>query len=327
MNSDDDEIERLRTGVDCAVVLERAGWRKDMRESTRNAPKYRNEAGDIIIVSHRGRGWWDPQMTPRMAGAQGDVFALVQRLNPAMNFGHVRKVLRGLLGLTPIPTQYGRQVVRSNPLKPPPHVRWACRPFPSEGSAVWRYLADIRALPSWILNAAIRQDALRAGPHGSAWFAHRDNDGVVTGWEMKSATFRGFPKAEDGAQKIFFRLKGEGQAHRIVVTEAAIDTLSYAALDGLRADTLYLATTGGFGPAAIDALHEMLDIQMRGAGATLIAATDPDKAGERYAAILAGVGEARAIPVIRHVASEDGDWNDLLRSRRNAASDRSAPHT
>ena len=75
MRNHDPDIEALREQVDCRSVLERAGWRMDRKESTRRAVKYRRGAGEIIIVTHEGRGWFDP-----LSPAKGDVFSLAQHL-------------------------------------------------------------------------------------------------------------------------------------------------------------------------------------------------------------------------------------------------------
>jgi hypothetical protein len=45
---------------------------------------------------------------------------------------------------------------------------------------------------------------------------------------------------------------------RLVLTEAAIDALSIAAIESLRRDTLYAATGGGMGPGTIAALEALL---------------------------------------------------------------------
>jgi hypothetical protein len=42
-----------------------------------------------VIVNHDGRGWWDP-----LSSTKGDIFDLVQFLDPSLNFGQVRKRLR-----------------------------------------------------------------------------------------------------------------------------------------------------------------------------------------------------------------------------------------
>src|SRR6201996_92122 len=66
------------------------------KESTKLSLKYRRGKGEILIVSHGGKGWWDPT-----GDAKGDVFGLVQKLEPGINFGHVRKRLREFAGLKP----------------------------------------------------------------------------------------------------------------------------------------------------------------------------------------------------------------------------------
>ena len=82
MTGQDPEIEELREKVHCAVVLEQTPpcWKLDRKESTKLSLKYRRGKGEILIVSHAGRGWWDPT-----SDAKGDVFRLVQRLEPGLN--------------------------------------------------------------------------------------------------------------------------------------------------------------------------------------------------------------------------------------------------
>ena len=98
MRAEDAELERFRRGVNCAARLEgwSPSWRLDRRESTRRALKYRREEGEVLIVNHDGRGWWDPQCT-----AKGDIFDLVQYLDPKLNFGQVRRELRQFVGVAP----------------------------------------------------------------------------------------------------------------------------------------------------------------------------------------------------------------------------------
>src|SRR5271165_775106 len=126
--SDDAELATLRSAVNCAAVLESmAGWKLDARESTRRALKYRRAKGEVLIVNHDGRGWWDP-----LSEAKGDAFSLVQHLDPGLNFGHVRQVLRRLIGLAPayrtlVREPRDRRDVRSL------DERWARRPRLRQG--------------------------------------------------------------------------------------------------------------------------------------------------------------------------------------------------
>lgn len=307
----DPEIERLRAETNCAALLERSAppWRLDRKESTKNCLKYRRGQGEILIVNHEGQGWWDPQ-----SDAKGDVFALVQHLEPGLNFGEVRKVLRRFVGLGPISSvshfDERRSRGKSSPDRPLPE-RWARRPRLTVGSPVWRYLADQRQLPASVLEKARAADVVREGPYGSAWFAHHD-ECRVTHIEIRGLDFKGSVK---GGDKTLFRLPGGADPlRRVVLAEAPIDALSLAALESIQPDTLYAATGGGMGPRTIDAIETIVARLAQIPGALFCSTTDANAAGDRYAekhrelAAAAGVAFERLRPSV-----EDGDWNDVLK--------------
>ena len=310
-----EEIARLKAAVHCATVLERATppWQLDRRASTAAAIKYRRGAGEILIVNHGGHGWWDPTHP----AAKGDVFGLVQHLEPGLSFGAVRQRLRALAGIAPGCTGELHRRARQQP-KLPVAERWAMAPALTVGSAVWRYLTETRGLPGRILHLATRHDLIREGPKGSAWFAHRDQEGRLAGIEMRGPRWRGMAT---GSDKTLFRLPGGSlSAPRLVVVEAPIDALSLAVLEGPRADTLYLATAGSIGPGTVAALMALLTARAMDLAAELVAATDADPAGDRHAGCLtelaatAGVRAARLRPP--HGVD---DWNELLvRARARA---------
>jgi hypothetical protein len=167
-------------------------------------------------------------------------------------------------------------------------------------------------LPEPILAAASDADVVREGLYGTAWFAHRDASGLLTGIEMRGPTYRGFSA---GGNKSLFRLPGgPGRLNRVAVCEAAIDALSLAAIECLRTDTLYTATAGGLGPATIAALQQLLQGLAADPDGLLIAATDADSAGRRYALRLQRLALAVGVPFAA-ILPPDGrnDWNDALR--------------
>ena len=143
------EIEELRAKVHCAVVLERTPppWKLDRKASTKLSLKYRRGEGEILIVSHGGRGWWDPTSDKR-----GDVFGLVQCLEPGLNFGHARKRLREFAGMSPRFPAADRAGGR-----PPPErsvvERRVERPAVWPNSLTWRYLVRKRRLPAAVVQA------------------------------------------------------------------------------------------------------------------------------------------------------------------------------
>jgi hypothetical protein len=326
MRGHDAELERLRAGVSCAVLLEclPPPWRLDRAESTRRCLKYRRRKGEVLIVTHEGRGWWDP-----MSPAKGDVFALAQHLDPGLSFGQVRRVLRPFIGLSPTcPALAKRRERQASPV--PVIQRWAWRESVRRGSAAWRYLTGGRALPEAVVLAALRAGVLREGPHASAWFAHLDHAGRLSGIEMRGPAWRGF---SPGGSKTLFRLPGGAPASlrrptRLAVTEAAIEAMSLAALEGLRAGTLYLGVAGGMGPRTVTALRQLLGELSGDPAAVLVAATNADAAGERYAERLAGMAAEAGLRSERLLPTDgQNDFNDALKTGRELASAREKADT
>ena len=315
MTRRDPEIEELREKVHCAVVLERGVlertppcWKLDRKESTKLSLKYRRGKGEILIVSHAGRGWWDPT-----SDAKGDVFRLVQRLEPKLSFGHVRKRLRAFAGLSPCFPSADRAGGRKDQDRTVA-ARWAERKTVWSNSPAWRYLRRQRGLSPAIIEAAAAAGVLREGPVGSAWFAHFNHAGAVAHVDVRGPTYKG---SLTGGAKSLFRLPLKGPLFpRLVVTEAAIDALSLAAIENLRGDTLYAATGGGMGPGTIAALEALLVDIARLDDALFCSATDANGPGDRFADRHQSLARQFGVPFARlrpHV--EGGDWNEVLRAQ------------
>jgi len=188
------------------------------------------------------------------------------------------------------------------------------RPRLRRASPVWAYLARTRRLPAQVLEAANAADILREGPYGSAWFAHRDDGNAVTHVEIRGPDFKG---SLQGGTKSLFRLSRAAPRHsRVVITEAPIDALSVAAIEGIRADTLYAATGGGMGPGTVQAIERLLGQMAQWPDALVAGATDANRAGERYAARHAELTAAAGIAFERLAPPAGTDWNDVLVQRR-----------
>src|SRR5580700_6780312 len=138
MSRQDAEIQHLKASVSCAALLERLPpvWRLDRAASTRRCLKYRRGEGEIVIVNHDGRGWWDP-----LSDRKGDIFTLVRHLDPGLNFGEARRMLRGFVGIAPaFPAAFRARRTRASLL--PVSARWEKHRPLSRGSPAWRYLTE-----------------------------------------------------------------------------------------------------------------------------------------------------------------------------------------
>jgi hypothetical protein len=292
--------ERIKAQVPCSALLENAGWKVDPRESTPKAVKYRRGEGEILIVIHHGRGWFDP-----MSPAKGDVFSLAQHLGAA-DFSSALRAVADLIGFEPAAPSWQR---KSRPRSAPPVAkRWSERPGITRGSAAWTYLTQVRALPPSIIEAAAAMGTLREGPKASVWAAHVDCAGNVVGWEERGPNWRGF--ASGGAKELFV-LGNEHDAGRICVTEAAIDAISLAALEGRRRDSLYVSTGGGWAPAT-DARIRALASRPN---AQLVAASDANDQGDVYATRLRTIAASAGAAFLR-LWPDALDWNEQLNQAR-----------
>lgn len=300
-----EEIERLRETIGCPAVLETSGFAIDLKGSTKRAMKYRR-GSDIIIVTHSGRGWFDP-----LSDEKGDVFSLVTHLQ-ACDFLDGCARVAALAGFRPSqPNWHGGDDERSDSATI--LQRWANRSPPSPGSAAWRYLTSKRCLPASVIRAANAQGVLREGPRGSLWAAHLDERGGVCGWEGRGPEWRGFAK---GGSKILFRF-GSPDAPRLCVTEAAIDAMSLAAIEGMREGTAYFSTGGGWAPATAAALQSLAARP----DAQLVAATDGNPQGDVYADRLRALAEKIGC-AWRRLRPPANDWNEALQQRGREGKER-----
>jgi hypothetical protein len=306
-NNDAGEVDLLRRTVSCALILEREGWHVDPAESSRRAVKYRRGSGEILIVTHDDKGWWNP-----LGEEKGDCFSLIQFLHPDRNFGHVRQTLRAIAGIAPsgpvaVAGSTPDRIETVSPL-----IRWQAKPVLRPTTKAWGYLARDRHLPATILAAAAAQDCIRAGGFGCAWFAHRDHEGRLTGIEARGPGYRGVLR---GGQKSLFRFAPGGTTgypRRVAVTEAPIDALSLASLEPGRTDTIYVATTGGLGPGTVTALSQLVG-ELGSAGGTLVIATDADAAGDHHAARIEATIASIAVTIERlRPPGAAKDWNEAL---------------
>lgn len=290
-----DELDELRAGVDCRAVLDAAGWELDGKESTRGAVKYRNGAARIVIVTHEGKGWFDP-----LNDRRGDVLALAQHVWGG-NLGHARKALRPLAGIAPR-TSNGRTSAPTVPIDAVAgwdEGRRLCR-----GSQGWHYLTEKRGVPSRTIERATQDDVLREGIYGTILARHQNGAGLTTGWEMRGPRYRGFVK---GGTKTLFLLGLATLGECLVVTESAIDALSLATIEYWPRGTVYVSTGGGYGPATAEALQ----IVLRTCG-QLVAATDQGTGGEILACRLSELAAASGAQFSR-LRPGAKDWNDQLR--------------
>jgi hypothetical protein len=127
-----------------------------------------------VIVNQDGHGLWDP-----LSEAKGDVFSLVQHLDPSFDFRPARRVLRGLAGVTPT-FAAALRIRRSRASLFPVARRWERHPILSRGSRTWLYLTGVRRLPDYTLLAAASRKGRTMSRGGGCWAARCRRRAAVT---------------------------------------------------------------------------------------------------------------------------------------------------
>jgi len=88
-----------------------------------------------------------------LSDRKGDIFTLVQHLDPGLSFGEARRMLRGFVGIAPtFPEAVRTRRTRASSLSVV--QRWERCQLLSDGSPAWLYLTGQRGLPERILVAA-----------------------------------------------------------------------------------------------------------------------------------------------------------------------------
>ena len=223
------------------------------------------------------------------------------------SLGYIRKALRAYAPSS-FPTTHPAAIPKPRPIS---YDRAAL-------VAQWHRFTPYRGnhLQTRGLNAATvraTNERLRADERGNVLFRHDDRNGL-TGWEIKNLGFTGFSA---GGRKALFAVRigipPKTEPPRVVVTESAIDALSYYQLHP--APALLLSFGGGLSLEQKELLRHVLT---KYPAASVVTATDNDDQGEAFAAILATIRP----DAVRARSPIGKDWNDSINLRTGPFSGR-----
>ena len=299
----DQELEQFKTGVNLSEFAAARGYALDRRESSRNSAVMRHPGGDkIVIARHEGGSW--VYFSVRDDGDNGTVIDFLQHRDGG-SLGEVRKTLRAWSG-SARPTVPERTFVRD--LFPISRDRAAVL-------AAWERARACIALPYLtsrglgpdVLSLPIFVGGLRVDDRSNALFPHFDREGLC-GFEIKNRDFTGF--AAGGVKGLWYS-KARASDARLVLTERAIDALSFHVLQG-DDRTRYMSTGGSLNPqqpALIRGAMEKLP-----PGGVVLLAFDNDEGGEKLTEEVQALAPSGRD--VRRVLPEGGkDWNQVLKTR------------
>lgn len=304
------ELERFKTEIDLRHFAADFGYQISMRESSASGTVMRGDDGSKIRVTRGTDGhyvYWNCHDELD----SGSIVDFLQKRSGA-NLGQVRQRLRPWIG------------EGWNKMPPPPPSRELpdLVPIARDLAAVqaqangmaWLtngrhpYLNDQRGIPHEIIADKRFCERVRIDDRRNAAFIHINRDGV-SGFELKNHGFTGFSKA--GAKGLFVS-SCYAEDKRLVFTEAAIDSLSYAALHGM-SRTRFVSIGGKPSPEQMDLARGAMEKTPTG---EIILAFDNDEGGdtliERFKALFQEVGREDLIIRIHRPETRGFDWNEEL---------------
>jgi len=307
-----DELEDFKTRVNLTEFAAAHGYALDRKASSRSSAVMVNDAGDKIIVALAEDGHWvffsvlDPT-------DNGTVIDFLQRRKGG-TLGQVRQTLRPWLG-----SSGAASVPRVDPVRFAASLSRVSRDLVSvrarfESMKPIRpdnpYLVGTRRIPTWLLALPAVAETIRIDDRGNVCFAHHNEHGL-SGFEVKNIQFTGFAC---GGIKGLWSVAPEAPVRVLVVTETALDGLSYLAIRGGR-ETRVVSIAGQPNPQQPEllrrAMHELPS------GGRVVSAMDRDAGGDSLTLQISSIFAAMNRDDLEFVDDRPGtpgaDWNDELR--------------
>ncbi|MGC2416145.1 MAG: DUF3991 and TOPRIM domain-containing protein [Candidatus Acidiferrales bacterium] len=312
MISQDSELDIFKREIDLRQFAVSLGYELDRRESWRGSTVLRS-GGDKIVVKRNGNGHY-VFFSVKDDHDHCTVIDFLQRRED-LSLGAVRQILRPWIGRPAIPLQFPKLEPTS-----PDRMRVESEYRRMVNGLRHPYLEHERCLPASLLSSPRFAGRVRTDRRGNAVFPHFDVAGLC-GYEIKNCGFTGF--AAGGQKGLWFSQTAPGDS-RLVLTESAIDALSYAMLFPDAEDRTRYASLGGKPNAKQPGLVQSTIARLP-EGAEIVAAFDADESGRLLVNIVRIAVEGVASKIGRnlifqvHLPTQEGeDWNQVVqRARQN----------
>lgn len=309
-----DELDRFKRLINLSEYAAAQGYILDRAHSSRNSVAMKSGAGDKIVIARdeNSQHWIYFSVTDD--SDNGTIIDFIDR-RQRCGLGEIRKALRPWIGAAPGQIARPQADLFQKEVTPIKRDRAAvvaqfAAMTPLTGTHA--YLEEERGIASDILHSPRFAGRVYTDKYKNAVFPHHDRHGVC-GFEIRNVRFKGFAK---GGEKGLWYANAQPDDTALIVTESAIDALSYHALHRPE-HTRYFSIAGEMNPMQ----RELLAGAMKklSPGGTMIVATDRDSGGDHLAQSLRGIAEGTGLSelgVIEHRPDRDGqDWNAVLNER------------
>lgn len=301
----DAELSRFKQEINLCDFATSYGYERDQRESSVASTTMRRGRGEKIIIAKAETLDWIYCSVHDNADS-GTIIDFIQH-REKISLGRVRQKLREWLG---------GACDRVPPAKRSPDLAPVSRDRTLALQAWERaqYQPTVPYLEARGLGRAITTHprfvgSFRTDHRRNVLFPHYDKLGLC-GFEIKNQGFTGF--SSGGIKGMWASVCYTGD-RALVITESAIDALSFFALHSAIQNARYISTGGALStaqPALLQSAAEKMP-----SGSVVFLATDRDEAGEALAAAIAALMPPTL--EVRRMAppAPFKDWNDALKAK------------
>ena len=302
-----EELEKFKTEINLVEYAQSFGYQYITKQSSRNSAVLAHDNGDKIVVATDtdGHGVY---FSVRDEADNGTIVDFVQnRSNPSL--GGVRKELRDWRDKPRVQSSRFTSVDKPQPIN---SDRYQIIKAASNFKVVQSHpYLEKRGISQSILQSDRFAGTVAIDDRGNAIFPHYDTNGM-TGFTAKNENYTGFSK---GGTKALWRSQANEGDRRLVITESAIDAMSYhQLLSDRNPHTRYISTGGTISNKQLELIKTaMADITK--IGGEIVIATDNDRAGNKLAQTLTKEAPSKA-KISRELPKLGKDWNEILQQSR-----------
>ena len=300
----DPELERLKN-VDLRAYAAGQGYQLDKKESWRGSAVMRHPNGDKIVIKRGDDGHY-LYFSVRRDDDNSTIIDFVQH-RQRLSLGAARKELRPWIGMP------SSSLPRYPPLPKTSKDRLRVETeFARMQDALHHpYLENERGIPGELLECDRFAGMIRIDARGNAVFPHFDRLGLC-GYEIKNHGFMGFAA---GGTKGLWLSHEKLEDNRLVISESAIDSLSFAVLFPDPDDRTRYASIGGkLNPEQPELIRAAIgDMPPK---SRIVSAMDADAEGGKLAEVVRQAIQLSGRDDLCFVFQEPfgfKDWNDQLR--------------
>ncbi len=294
-----DELNQFKTDINLVEYATSLGYSIDKHESSRSNVVMRNGQNDKIIITQQSTTHHWIYWSDREQADKGTIIDFIQK-RQRLSLGEVRKELRSWNGhFTPL--SYVNPVFQSKP-----NLKLMLNAYKqTQPTSDHPYLINFRKIPLSTLHHPKFTNRIRIDTHKNAIFPHFDT-GQICGYEIKNSRFTGF--SPYGHRGLWCSVWQPNHNH-LIITESAIDALSFHALHG-QGNDFYLSIGGQLGKKQLSLIQRAITNISN--DVTLLVAFDNDIKGHQYASILEKV--VQGIELTR-LLPQTKDWNEDLQTK------------